>query len=51
LSDTDTAKLNFITSKAMDIITAHYIHEMMKLFFGVLCFICVTQRWALHVVI
>jgi len=53
LSDTyETAKINFITSWGEDIIrTAYYIHGPWCDEINFYCFICVTQSWALHVVI
>jgi len=51
LSDTyKTAKINFATSWTVDIIrTAYYIHSPSGDEINFRCFICVTQRWALHV--
>ena len=47
-----TAKINFITSWAKDIIcSSYYILSPWCDEINFCCFICVTQRWALHVVI
>jgi len=47
-----TAKVNFVTSRAVDIIrTAYYIHGPWGDEINFCCFICVTQWWPLHAVI
>ena len=53
MSDTyKTAKINFITSWAVNILrTAYYIHGPSGDEINCYCFICVTQRRALRVVI